>query len=174
MLDCTGLDLPARFIRHTLFELNDASVPGASLPSRLVVPVPPALVDVRSGVGPLRRSDIPLSAVDYHVSDILQHLMDLPHVQQLASGDGGGLSDDVMEMVAGEGLDKAIASAMWLHRSGLNRRVWLHELQLGLTPQQQQQSAAAAAQQSRATQQQLEHVKVRGVWDRTHKLTADC
>lgn len=45
------------------------------------ISVPMEAADVRL-VGPLRRADIPLSAVDFHVSDVLPHLLGCADVRQ--------------------------------------------------------------------------------------------
>ncbi|EFJ50508.1 hypothetical protein VOLCADRAFT_116903 [Volvox carteri f. nagariensis] len=39
-----------------------------------------------ASVGPMRRSDVPLSAVDFHVSDVITRLMERPELQALAPG----------------------------------------------------------------------------------------
>lgn len=65
-------------------------------------------------MGPLRRSDVPLSAVDFHVSDINAHLMAVPEVQQAAGAlaPAGGLASP----------DDSLRAAMWLFRSSTNHK----------------------------------------------------
>ena len=46
----------------------------------------PAQLSCVARVGPLRRSDVPLSAIDFHVSDIVPHLLASPEVRRLAAG----------------------------------------------------------------------------------------
>ena len=72
-------------------------------------------------IGPVRLADIPLSAIDYHVSDVLHHLMANPDVRMAAAGLGllGGPSS------SGEGVEGLLKLAMWTFRSGLNNRRWL-------------------------------------------------
>eukprot|EP00798_Chlamydomonas_sp_ICE-L_P027581 gene27581-7215_t len=69
-------------------------------------------------VGAVQRSDIPLPSIDFHVSDIIQHMLTRP---QIASA--------LNEFAAGsnEGTDSSsiLKSAMWLRRSGLNSKIFL-------------------------------------------------
>jgi hypothetical protein len=73
-------------------------------------------------IGPVRLADIPLSAIDYHVSDVLHHLMAIPEVRMAEAGLGllGGPPSSSGERVQG-----LLKSAMWIFRSGLNNRRWL-------------------------------------------------
>mmetsp|Transcript_13203 Transcript_13203/g.39995 ORF Transcript_13203/g.39995 Transcript_13203/m.39995 type:complete len:675 (+) Transcript_13203:610-2634(+) len=71
-----------------------------------------------TSVGPLQRGDIPLSTVDFHCSTISDDLQQEDAIKAAAAAaieaDQEGLLD---------GIDDAFRSAMWLFRSGLNRRV---------------------------------------------------
>ncbi|GLI60475.1 hypothetical protein VaNZ11_002634 [Volvox africanus] len=85
------------------------------------VTVPVALAST-SSVGPMRRSDVPLSAVDFHVSDIVTRLMERSEVMALAPGgsaEHAGTPEDA---------EDALKSAMWLFRSSNNPKVWVHRL----------------------------------------------
>ncbi|KAG1656684.1 hypothetical protein FOA52_007254 [Chlamydomonas sp. UWO 241] len=83
---------------------------------------PPPELACPSQVGPLRQSDVPLAAVDFHCSDVLQHLM--PRVLAAAAkltGASWGQQGDP---------DACLRSAMWLFRSGLSHKRLLHTLYL--------------------------------------------
>ncbi|PNH10384.1 hypothetical protein TSOC_002885 [Tetrabaena socialis] len=85
------------------------------------VPVPGPLSRAAS-VGPLRRSDVPLSAVDFHVSDVVPQLLARPEVQAAAAASGarGGAEEEQAE--------EALKSAMWLFRSSTNPKCLLYTL----------------------------------------------
>ncbi len=63
-------------------------------------------------LGSLRPEDIPLSAVDFHISDIVYHLLDKPEITTAA-----------LE-AAREPLE-LMRHAIWAHSSSINRRSWL-------------------------------------------------
>ncbi len=63
----------------------------------------PAALAAADSVGPLRRSDVPLSAVDFHVSDVVTRLMERQEV--VAQAPGG-------EAAAPEDAEDALKSAM--------------------------------------------------------------
>lgn len=76
--------------------------------------VPAPLCDVRR-VGPVRRSDLPLSAVDFHVSEVITHLMERPEVQAAmvpAGGCGGGSGGGSQAAPAFTDPEDALKSAM--------------------------------------------------------------
>ncbi|GIL85302.1 hypothetical protein Vretifemale_13904 [Volvox reticuliferus] len=85
------------------------------------VTVPVALA-MTSSVGPMRRSDVPLSAVDFHISDIVTRLMERSEVVALAPGASGE------HAATPEDAEDALKSAMWLFRSSKNPKVWVHRL----------------------------------------------
>ncbi|GIL55544.1 hypothetical protein Vafri_11102 [Volvox africanus] len=90
-----------------------------SLYDQVTVPVALAMT---SSVGPMRRSDVPLSAVDFHISDIVTRLMERSEVVALAPGgsaEHAGTPEDT---------EDALKSAMWLFRSSKNSKVWVHRL----------------------------------------------
>ncbi|GLC43475.1 hypothetical protein PLESTM_001477400 [Pleodorina starrii] len=123
------------------------------------VPVPAALAGVAS-VGPMRRSDVPLSAVDFHVSDVVTRLMERPDVVALAPGpkSGGTLaggeaaSAAAAAAAAPEDAEEALKSAMWLFRSSKNPKVWVHRL----SPCCRQAAAGGACGEHRRLEAQLE------------------
>lgn len=63
---------------------------------------------------PLRRGDIPLSAVDFHISSIVEELMQVPTILAAAGSAAAqtGNSDS----------NDSLRRAMWLFRSGLNSK----------------------------------------------------
>lgn len=70
-------------------------------------------------VGALRRSDVPLAAIDFHVSDIVEHLLEVPHVAAAAHSiccASWGIEGDA---------NAQMRNAMWLFRSSVNHRAWL-------------------------------------------------
>ncbi|MEW5312441.1 MAG: hypothetical protein WDW38_004075 [Sanguina aurantia] len=79
-------------------------------------------------VGPLRRGDIPLSSIDFHVSDVLTHLMGLPAV----AAAGGRLTENCWGTEADP--TACLRSAMWLFRSSINHRKWAHEWMADSSP----------------------------------------
>ena len=74
-------------------------------------------------VGPLRRGDVPLSAVDFHVSDIIAHLLELPELQRVAGmgGDAGGASRS-QPLQLHDSLEAELQSAMWVFRSSVTHK----------------------------------------------------
>ncbi len=60
---------------------------------------------------PLRRGDIPLSAVDFHISSIVEELMQVPSI--LAAPQSLELQTDMHD---------SLRRAMWLFRSGVNSK----------------------------------------------------
>lgn len=84
--------------------------------------LPPPQLASASTIGPLRLADVPLSAIDYHVSDVVPKLLSLPGVHATAvklRNSSGGPSPPPT------GCEDALKSAMWLFRSSLNGRKWL-------------------------------------------------
>ena len=65
-------------------------------------------------MAPLRYNDIPLSAVDFHISSIAEELLQSPQIQKAAAE----LAVDVRE----RGHAELMKRAMWLFRSGLNNK----------------------------------------------------
>ncbi|KAF5838004.1 hypothetical protein DUNSADRAFT_3597 [Dunaliella salina] len=78
-------------------------------------------------VGALRRSDVPLAAIDFHVSDIVEHLLEVPHVAEAANSiccASWGIEGDTVAQMR---------NAMWLFRSSVNHRAWLPLRRTSLT-----------------------------------------
>lgn len=67
-----------------------------------------------SSVAAVQRNDIPLSAVDFHVSSIVQSLLQQQAVAQAAS--------DAAAAGAGTNAETVLQRAMWRFRSSLNRK----------------------------------------------------
>lgn len=76
--------------------------------SRLVMPPGGVLALAQS---PLRRGDIPLSAVDFHISSIVEELMQVPSILAAAQS-----------LEAQTDMNDSLRHAMWLFRSGLNSK----------------------------------------------------
>ncbi|KAG2493933.1 hypothetical protein HYH03_007864 [Edaphochlamys debaryana] len=79
-------------------------------------------------VGPLRRSDVPLSAVDFHVSDVASQLSERPEVAAAVEAALGAAAGGAALSGAPEDAEDCIKSAMWLFRSSTNPKAWLHAL----------------------------------------------
>ena len=60
---------------------------------------------------PLRRGDIPLSAVDFHISSIVEELMQVPSILAAAQS-----------LEAQTDMNDSLRRAMWLFHSGLNSK----------------------------------------------------
>ena len=81
-----------------------------------------------STVGPLRLADVPLSAIDFHVSDVLAHLSTVPGVRAASAKikrNTGGVPQSSTMPQAEAGVEGQLKSAMWAFRSSLNSRRWL-------------------------------------------------
>ncbi|KAL0035771.1 hypothetical protein WJX77_002248 [Trebouxia sp. C0004] len=76
--------------------------------SRLGMPPGGVLAVAKS---PLRRGDIPLSAVDFHISSIVEELMQVPSILAAAKS-----------LEAQTDMNDSLRRAMWLFRSGLNSK----------------------------------------------------
>ncbi|KAA6419829.1 MAG: hypothetical protein FRX49_10192 [Trebouxia sp. A1-2] len=76
--------------------------------SRLVMPPGGILAMAQS---PLRRGDVPLSAVDFHISSIVEELMHIPSILAAAQS-----------LEAQTDMHDSLRRAMWLFRSGLNSK----------------------------------------------------
>ena len=115
------------------------------------VPPPPQLASA-SAIGPLRLADVPLSAIDFHVSDVVPKLLALPGVRaaaaKLRSSSGGGGAGS--SLPAGGGSEVALKSAMWLFRSSLNGRKWLPLISPAAGGKAQKHSTAAVGSSSSA------------------------
>ncbi|BDA43711.1 hypothetical protein COCOBI_04-7260 [Coccomyxa sp. Obi] len=85
-------------------------------------------------LGSLRPEDIPLSAVDFHISDIVYHLLDKPEITTAALD----VARDPTELMR---------QAIWQHSSSINRRSWLLEPE----PEQETRSDRARWQEQRAS-----------------------
>ena len=62
---------------------------------------------------PLARGDIPLSAVDFHISSIVEELMQKPSISAAAQA---------IAAPGGQNVSDLLRRAMWLFRSGLNHK----------------------------------------------------
>ena len=62
---------------------------------------------------PLRYGDIPLSAVDFHISSIIEELLQRPQILEAAEGLAVSQAQDAAGL---------LKRAMWLFRSGLNNK----------------------------------------------------
>ncbi|KAL0055001.1 hypothetical protein WJX82_005601 [Trebouxia sp. C0006] len=76
--------------------------------SRLVMPPGGVLAMAQS---PLRRGDIPLSAVDFHISSIVEELVHVPSILAAAQS-----------LKADTDMNDSLRRAMWLFRSGVNSK----------------------------------------------------
>ena len=65
-------------------------------------------------MGSLQRGDIPTSAVDFHVSSIVQGLLQQPAIAQAATEAAGA--------GAGDNAEHVLQRAMWRCRSSVNRK----------------------------------------------------
>ncbi|GAX78038.1 hypothetical protein CEUSTIGMA_g5480.t1 [Chlamydomonas eustigma] len=66
-----------------------------------------------AAIGPLRIADVPLSSVDYHVSDVISSLLSQPCISKAAW----------LAAAASGSSEACLKSAMWLFRSGVNNRL---------------------------------------------------
>lgn len=73
-------------------------------------------------MGALQLADVPLAAMDFHVSDILPHLLALPQVGEAVAA--------VTRRCWGREAEAewCLRTAMWLFSSGVNVRQWLQLL----------------------------------------------
>lgn len=65
-------------------------------------------------LGPLRPQDIPRSAVDFHISNIMEELLDKRHI-----------ADVVLRCCSLRAMRDEFRAAIWLFSSSINSRAWL-------------------------------------------------
>jgi hypothetical protein len=90
------------------------------------LPAPPPQLISPCTIGPLRLGDVPLSSIDFHVSNVIDKMMEdqrvISKAREITRGCWGEEGD----------AEACLRSAMWLFRSSLNVRRWVsHERSVG-------------------------------------------
>ena len=81
--------------------------------------LPPAGASALAAVGRMTQEDVPLSAVDFHVSSIAEELLNLPAVAREAGKAARAVGESENDQEASE---ERLRRAMWLFRSSRNVR----------------------------------------------------